>query len=194
MGFTFFVILIAVVYHHVHTLNLDYQKLKEETQKLEEEKQKLEELNQKLETDLKNPFIGNVTAHEEFQKAEVWRSEIVSSLYENVADNELMNASVWIAYADPFGASRSCDSKFSISDEFIDAFDDLIYNMYSDSQPFSNHQKRKLIAEHTYHFSGIEGNTLTLPEAAIVIDGMELLVGFQVKRCIHTELVSVLLK
>ena len=42
----------------------------------------------------------------------------------------------------------------------------------------SKENRKKLLVLHTYHSTGIEGNTLTLPETNLIIDGKTLFAGF----------------
>eukprot|EP01031_Cornospumella_fuschlensis_P030836 gene30836-37255_t len=115
-----------------------------------------------------------------FNEAEKWRSEAVNILYENVS-SELDNATRWIQYAEPFAEARSClpiwknwTSHVAIS-SLISELDELnnAITQWTDAD------RKSILALHSYHTTGIEGNTLTLSEAALVIEGKPLVAGFK---------------
>jgi len=58
--------------------------------------------------------------------------------------------------------------------------------------PLNREAVKKYVSLHAYHTTGIEGNTLTLPETILVVDGKELLAGFPNELLSPTSGVSVL--
>jgi len=116
--------------------------------------------------------------------AEAWRVDMVKEVYKDVSDDELDEASRWIAHAQPMAEIRSCLSS-SLNSTFwlsVGAEADIINKMqdiHASSFVWNDDMRRQYIALHAFHSTGIEGNTLSLPETHLVVDNKPLFAGFK---------------
>ena len=105
---------------------------------------------------------------------------MVGHVYANVTDHELDTAVRWKSYAEPFAVNRTCATNASdLSDEL-----NKIYPLWRATRLLaapSNASARILLGLHAFHSTGLEGNTLTLPETMLVVDGKPLLAGFDAR-------------
>jgi Fic family protein len=106
-------------------------------------------------------------------EAEVWRQVEIDRVYVNYTNEELDNASRWINYADPFSEFRTC-SVDRIYTELM-----IKYEQLQNSHPLSTLMEKKYLAQHAYYTTGIEGNTLSLPETLLIIKNEKLYVGYR---------------
>ena len=131
---------------------------------------------------LSDPEYNKEMAKIAFQKAEEWRLDKVQSIYLNVSMEELLVASRYLQYADPFSQSRSCESLpiFEwLSNESLIEIGVLLESIFSDHFTWSEKNRRDYLTMHAFHTTGIEGNTLTLPETSMVVNGIQLFAGFR---------------
>lgn len=127
-----------------------------------------------------------------FQEAESWRKAKVDEIYNNVSDDELDHAVRWIKYADPFAKHRSCLSTASEWSRSVN-LERLWENMQVITSPsffWNDSCRRGMLTLHSYHTTGIEGNTLTLSETMLVIDNKPLLAGFSDEEKMMTPITS----
>jgi Fic family protein len=125
-----------------------------------------------------DPDWGKEVAKQAFREAELWRKELVDKLYAHMTDEDWDTAARWTKHASPFDPHRSCSG----IEEADGSWEDLLVALASARgvQPvtWGVRQRQAIISLHAYHSTGIEGNTLTLPETSLVVDGKELFAGF----------------
>jgi Fic family protein len=130
---------------------------------------------------LKDPDRGKKVAIDAFNEAEEWRKREVDVIYKDVSDAELDSATRWMSYAEPFSAERSC--AFDMSDAFLNRLDEIAEiisnSKYYEEIVWTESKRRAYSSLHTFHSTGIEGNTLTLSETALVINNQSLFSGFR---------------
>jgi len=116
--------------------------------------------------------------------SEDWRVKEASKLYKDVSDDELDEASRWIAHAQPFSETRSCTSSTLNSTTWLsqEGADGLLTRapiIHSSDFVWNDGKRRQYISLHAFHSTGIEGNTLSLPETQLVVDNKPLFAGFK---------------
>lgn len=129
-----------------------------------------------LEMKFSNPDEWREVAKNAFKEAEDWRRGFVYELYADMTDEDWDTASRWKSYAYPFAANRTCELKF---DEPLRHFESLSA-LRSEwiTGTMSELQMKSYVTNYTYHSTGLEGNTLTLPETILVVDRVPLFSGF----------------
>jgi prophage maintenance system killer protein len=125
-----------------------------------------------------DPDWGKRVAIQAFREAELWRKDLVDKLYAHMTDEDWDTAARWTKHASPFDAHRSCSG----TEEAEDSWEDLLVALASargvEPTMWGVRQRQAIISLQAYHSTGLEGNTLTLPETAMVVDGKELFAGF----------------
>ena len=136
----------------------------------------------------KDSLLGNrdyirKKALEAASEAKAWIKEQLDVIYANVTNDELDEAVRWIAYAEPQSTRRSClsselNTSSWLEDATLAALPDKLAVILSDDFLWLPDRRKKYIALHAYHSTGIEGNILSLPETELVVDGKPLFAGF----------------
>jgi hypothetical protein len=159
----------------------EHARLVSEHARLVSETARLASENARLASENADPFINRQKANLAFQEAEAWRKHVVEELYANMTDADFDQATRWKSYAQPFSMQRSCHQiqpshGHGMLLQISSAHDDL--HRLTASKPWSSESRRTFLSIYAFHTTGIEGNTLTLPETALVIDEKPLLAGF----------------
>lgn len=124
-----------------------------------------------------DPDWGKKVAMRAFEAAEKWRESLVDKLYANMTPNDWNTASRWRSYAEPFSSTRSCNNHVYEPD-VIAKITTLCMRLKShSSDSWGARARQSILSLHAYHSTGLEGNTLTLPETALIIDGKSLFAG-----------------
>jgi len=101
------------------------------------------------------------TIRQAFEDADEWRKSFTQELYKNVTQMDLSKAVRWIKHADPFSIRRSCSS--FLSSIFQDTrIPSLLKSLREIS--WNPKEMKDLIANYAFHTTGLDGNTLSLPE------------------------------
>jgi hypothetical protein len=180
-SFLFFIgaIIISLISYLVYLRNVIQEKdkiIKEKDIDIKEKDIDIKEKDKLIE----DPDFNKRQAMLAFNEAEEWRKNKVSEIYDQVLDEELDHAVRWIKYAEPFAEYRSCLSTANTWSKLVD-LESMWEKMQTIASPdfFWNDTCRKgMLALHSFHTTGIEGNTLTLSETMLVIDNKPLLAGF----------------
>ena len=123
------------------------------------------------------------TALKAVDDSTVWLRAEITKVYADVTDDELDSAVRWVGYAQPESPLRSCSSPELDTAAWLDndataaLLADLIAAV-SSTTGWSATPKKKYLALHAFHSTGIEGNTLSLPETKLVVDDEPLFAGF----------------
>ncbi|KAL6047769.1 Fido domain-containing protein [Balamuthia mandrillaris] len=118
---------------------------------------------------------GRELVKQAFQEAEAWRRQVVREVYAEVTDDELDAATRWKRYAQPFAPTRSC-SQVPLSSELVNSLKPRAARIHT--RQWTEAKQRAFLSAYIYHSTGIEGNTLTFPETALIIEGKKLFEGF----------------
>ena len=118
-------------------------------------------------------------AHAAFLAAEEWRAEATATLYANMTDTDWDTAARWKAYAVPDAPERSCAGGYVASQVLEDI--QLLVDVLVGQRELGNHSRSRYLALHAFHSTGLEGNTLTLPETLLTIAGQPLFAGFDAR-------------
>jgi Fic family protein len=129
----------------------------------------------KLNMTMSDLLYPGQTLRQAFEDADEWRKSFTQDLYKNVSELDLSKAVRWIKHADPFAIRRSCAS--FLSSIFQDT---RIPSLMKSLREIAWNPKemKDLIANYAYHTTGLDGNTLTLPETQEVIEK---------KKCEHCD-------
>jgi len=132
---------------------------------------------------LGNRDYNRKKALEAASEAKAWIKRQLDIIYANVTDDELDEAARWIAYAEPHSFRRSCISPEMnaapwIDDATVAVIPDKLAVILSDDFVWLPDHRKKYVALHAFHSTGIEGNILSLPETELVVDGKPLFAGF----------------
>jgi len=122
-----------------------------------------------------SPDEARKTAHRAYLAAEAWRHEEAEILYANMTDADWDTAARWKSYAHPDAPERTCASALS-QELLVDIL--RLRRVVAGLPALSNHSRSAYLALHAFHSTGLEGNTLTLPETLLTIAGQPLLGGF----------------
>jgi hypothetical protein len=121
---------------------------------------------------LQDADYNNYKAKKAYNIAQFWRQNEVNLIHKDYTNDEFDNASRWIAYANPFSEERSCSHK--PNNNFVE-----IVNMQYKNGLLTQTKNRLYLSQHAYHSTGIEGNTLTLPETVLIVNDQKLVAGFE---------------
>jgi hypothetical protein len=118
-----------------------------------------------------DPVHAKLVYQRGFQAAETWRAKTARHVYANITDADLDLAVRWKAHAYPFARNRTCAGLFTLQD--MDEIARLQSNMVEllKVTPVTDSFRRTLLSLMSFHSTGIEGNTLSLPETALIIAG-----------------------
>ena len=111
-----------------------------------------------------------------FTAAEEWRLARVLELYANMTDAEWDSAARWKSYAEPDAPERSCAVGSAARPLLSDIA--LLTRAVAALPELGNASRRLNLALHTFHSTGLEGNTLTLPETLLTVAGQPPFGGF----------------
>jgi hypothetical protein len=111
-----------------------------------------------------------------FNAAEEWRQVRVLELYANMTDADWDSAARWKSYAQPDAPERSCAVGSGARTLLSDIA--LLSRAVAALPQLGNASRRLNLALHTFHSTGLEGNTLTLPETLLTVSGQSLFGGF----------------
>ena len=120
-------------------------------------------------------------AREAFDAAEAWRQARVLELYANMTDLDWDTAARWKSYAQPDAPERTCTFGSGGARLLLLSDIALLARAVAALPPPGNASRRLYLALHTYHSTGLEGNTLTLPETLLVVSGQSLFGGFDAR-------------
>lgn len=128
-------------------------------------------------------------ARDAFYAAEAWRQERVLELYANMSDADWDTAARWKSYAQPDAPERSCGAGAGTRGSVLRDIALLSRAVAALPVPVKNTSRSLYLALHTFHSTGLEGNTLTLPETLLTVQGKSLLAGYD-SRVMHTPLTA----
>ena len=137
--------------------------------------------NQELKKLISDPNFNKQQATIAFNKAEDWRREKIALIYDNVTDEELDKAKRWLSYANPFSSDKSCLSclgKWKTNTSIIELYEN-IKKFWAQNFFWDETCRKSYLTLHAFHTTGIEGNTLTLSETALIVNGQPLFAGFK---------------
>eukprot|EP01041_Mallomonas_annulata_P013537 gene13537-28704_t len=127
---------------------------------------------------INDPDYNRRRSIEAFLETERWRAVEVPRIYADVTDEELDLATRWLGYAEPFASYRSCP-EFTNASIFVKKMISLRDHLnFSKPQGVCTSAIKKYLAINAFHTTGIEGNTLTLPETFAVVNGIKLFAGY----------------
>ena len=106
--------------------------------------------------------------------AEAWRQKEVDTLYANMTDEDWATGARWKQYAEPDAPERTCATGAPLQLDDMRTLLDVVASIST----LSNSSRVKYLALHAFHTTGLEGNTLTLPETLLTVAGKSLLAGF----------------
>ena len=125
------------------------------------------------------PDTARRLAMDAFNDAEEWRQARVLELYANMNDADWDSAVRWKSYAQPDAPERSC----AVGSGALPLLGDiaLLSRAVAALPQPGNASRRLYLALHTFHSTGLEGNTLTLPETLLTVGGQSLFGGFDAR-------------
>jgi hypothetical protein len=126
-----------------------------------------------------SPEEAKRTAHRAFLAAEAWRQELVGTLYANMSDADWDTAARWKRYADPSAPARTC-AVAELDPQLLGDIA-LLQRTAAALPPLANRSRAAYLALHAFHTTGLEGNTLTLPETLLTVAGQPLFAGFDAR-------------
>lgn len=125
-----------------------------------------------------DPSYQKQKVQEHFDAVDEWRLEEIRLVYPpGVTEEDAITGKLWLNYTDLFNAARSC-RQLGSDPFYVQTLALLAQQVQSPQFAWTEEHRRTFLAHYAYHTTGIEGNTLTLPETKLVIDGKELLAGF----------------
>ena len=134
---------------------------------------------------VEDPHFGEllaINAQHELEH-EIWRSEESKRIYASLTSSsciELINASCWVAYADPFSKKRSCfEYNSTIDTSLLRNIWNRLQELFSNNYKWSDETRKNFLSVYAFHTTGIEGNILTLPQTKLVINNINLFPGFK---------------
>lgn len=115
-----------------------------------------------------------------FEEVEEWRQSKVAEIYADASVDELIRATRWINTAEPVADHRSCQFTVDQWSASIDlqAMWNQMQTMKTPTFVWNDTCDKAMLALHSYHTTGIEGNTLTLTETMQVINNQPLFAEF----------------
>ena len=122
-----------------------------------------------------------------FNAAEEWREARVQELYANMTDADWDSAARWKSHAQPDAPERSCAVGSGARPLLSDIA--ILSRAVAALPQLGNATRRLYLALHTFHSTGLEGNTLTLPETLLTVAGKSLFAGFD-QRVMPTPLTA----
>jgi hypothetical protein len=126
-----------------------------------------------------SPDEGKDVANKAYVAAEAWRGKLAASLYANMTDADWDTAARWKRYAQPDAPERSC-GRAALPPQVLS--DILLLRAAAAAAPaLTNRSRGAYLALHAFHSTGLEGNTLTLPETLLTISGQPLFAGFDAR-------------
>lgn len=128
----------------------------------------------------RSPDAARLAARQAADAAEAWRRETMLRLYANMTDDDWDTAARWKRYADPYAPGRTCATgaaRAAVEDDRIA----LLRSAALALPPLSNASLTALLGLHSFHSTGLEGNTLTLPETLLTISGKPMLPGLDAR-------------
>jgi hypothetical protein len=128
-----------------------------------------------------SPDEARRVSHEAFLAAEAWRQELATALYANMTDAEWDSAARWKRYAQPDAPERTCAVAGAVAPQVLADIALLLRAAAALPAPLSNRSRSAYLALHAFHSTGLEGNTLTLPETLLTIAGQPLFAGFDAR-------------
>ena len=131
-----------------------------------------------------SPDEAKRAAHRAFVAAEAWRAEQAAMLYANMSDADWDSAARWKGYAQPDAPERTCGGAASPPASLLADIRHLrqaVEAAAAAAAPLSNRSRGVYLALHAFHTTGLEGNTLTLPETLLVVAGQPLFAGFDAR-------------
>jgi hypothetical protein len=127
-----------------------------------------------------SPDEAKRVAYRAFVAAEAWRVEQAALLYANMSAADWDAATRWKSYAQPDAPERTCGGAASPpADLLADIL--LLHRAVAAAAPLANRSRGVYLALHAFHTTGLEGNTLTLPETLLTIAGQPLFAGFDAR-------------
>ena len=128
-----------------------------------------------------SPDESRRAAHAAFLAAEAWRYGEAVALYANMTDAEWDSAARWKGYAQPDAPERTCAVPGAVAPQVLADIALLQRTLALLPAPLSNRSRSAYLALHAFHTTGLEGNTLTLPETLLTIAGQPLFGGFDAR-------------
>jgi hypothetical protein len=128
-----------------------------------------------------SPDEAKRVAHRAFLAAEAWRQAEVTLLYANMTDEDWDTAARWKRYAQPDAPERTCAVAGAVAPQVVADIALLLHAVAALPAPLSNRSRSAYLALHAFHTTGLEGNTLTLPETLLTIAGQPLFGGFDAR-------------
>jgi len=99
----------------------------------------------------------------------------MARVYANTSDAEFLAAARWKLYAAPYAPERTCAQP--LPQELLDDILVLSAALARAASPLANASRALYLSLHAFHSTGLEGNTLTLPETLLTVQGQPLLAG-----------------
>ena len=127
-----------------------------------------------------SPEEAKRVVHRAFLAAEAWRAEQAAALYVNMTDADWDTAARWKRYAQPDAPERTCGGAASPPAGLL-ADIRLLQLAVAAAAPLSNRSRAAYLALHAFHTTGLEGNTLTLPETLLTVAGQPLFAGLDAR-------------
>ena len=128
-----------------------------------------------------SPDEAKRVAHRAFLAAEAWRQAEVTLLYANMTVEDWDTAARWKRYAQPDAPERTCAVAGAVAPQVVADIALLLHAVAALPAPLSNRSRSAYLALHAFHTTGLEGNTLTLPETLLTIAGQPLFGGFDAR-------------
>ena len=128
-----------------------------------------------------SPDNGRSVANRAFLAAEAWRQEQVNIHYANMTDTDWDTAARWKSFALPDAPERTCGVAVLPAQLLEDI---ALLRAAVNAQPqaaLANRSRGAYLALHAFHSTGLEGNTLTLPETLLTIAGQPLFAGYDAR-------------
>ena len=122
------------------------------------------------------PDAVNAASRATFHATEEWRQALVNTLYANATDAVWDSAARWKSYAQPDPSERSCAVGAAARPLLSDIA--VLFHAVATLPPLADDSRVRYLALHTFHSTGLEGNTLTLQETVLTVAGQSLRAGF----------------
>ncbi len=110
-----------------------------------------------------------------FQAAEAWRQAEGAKLYANMTDQDWDTAARWKLHAAPDAPERTCAQP--LPQQLLQDLLGLSAALARLPTALSNASRTTYLALLAHHSTGLEGNTLTLQEAVLTVQGLPLQAG-----------------
>ena len=131
-----------------------------------------------------SPELGKRLFSDTFAEAEAWRRIEINKLYANMTAEDWRTAARWKQYSAPDAPERTCAQP--LPQQLLDDISGLSAALAR--QPLlalTNVSRTMYLALLTFHSTGLEGNTLTLQETVLTVQGASLRAGLH-PRVQHT--------